>query len=151
MSDFTLPWRSYRMWHYLCFFQNWEQISLQNLENITWIVVWFGFTDQCWSWNYNKCRKIAVSLLWDPKRNFKSFYDLNMLRVKLATSKDASLSRIAPSDHFWSNSLDDISSSQSTGKITLGFWLAKGKQRPWTSSFYWHDVTRLLARSDMKL
>jgi hypothetical protein len=47
--------------------------------------------------------------------------------------------------------LDDISSSKTTGKIAFGFWLAKGKQRPWTSSFYWYDVTRLLARSDMKL
>jgi len=54
----------------------------------------------------------AVSLLCDPKRKFKScHHDLNMLRVKLATSKDAPLSRIPPSDHPLSNSLDDISSS----------------------------------------
>jgi hypothetical protein len=42
----------------------------------------------------------AVSLLYDPKGKFKlCHHDLNMLRVKLATSKDASLSRIPPSDH----------------------------------------------------
>jgi hypothetical protein len=63
-------------------------------------VIWFGFTGQCWSWNYNKCSKIAVSLLCDPKGKFKSYHhDLNMLRIKLAASKDASLSRIPPSDH----------------------------------------------------
>jgi hypothetical protein len=46
------------------------------------------------------CGKIAESLLCDPKGKFKScHHDLNMLRVKLATSKDASLSRIPPSDH----------------------------------------------------
>jgi hypothetical protein len=53
-----------------------------------------------------------------------------MLRVKLATSKDASLSHIPPSNHPLRNSLDDISSSKTTGKIAFGFWLAKGKQRP---------------------
>ena len=41
----------------------------------------------------------AVSLLYDPKGKFKScHHDLNMLRVKLATSKDDSLSRIPPSE-----------------------------------------------------
>jgi len=41
----------------------------------------------------------AISLLYDPKGKFKScHHDLNMLRVKLATSKDASLSRIPPSE-----------------------------------------------------
>jgi hypothetical protein len=39
----------------------------------------------------------AVSLLCDPKGKFKScHHDLNMLRVKLVTSKDDSLSRIPP-------------------------------------------------------
>ena len=56
--------------------------------------------------------RYAVSLLCNPKEKCKScHHHLNMLRVKLATRKDASLSRIAPSDHFLSNSLDDISSS----------------------------------------
>jgi len=41
----------------------------------------------------------AVSLLYDPKGKFKScHHDLNMLRIKLATSKDAPLSRIPPSE-----------------------------------------------------
>ena len=60
----------------------------------------------------------AVSLLYDPKAKLKSrHHDLNMLRVKLATSKGASLSRIPPSEPSFkqhvltSNSLDDISSS----------------------------------------
>jgi hypothetical protein len=56
-SDFTLSSPSYWTWHYLCFCHNWGKIWLQNLENITWIVVWISFTDQCWSWNYNKCSK----------------------------------------------------------------------------------------------
>ena len=37
----------------------------------------------------------ALSLIYDPKEKFKScHHDLNILRIKLATSKDASLSRI---------------------------------------------------------
>ena len=41
----------------------------------------------------------AVPLLYDPKGKFKSCrHDLNMLRVELVTSKDASLSRISPSE-----------------------------------------------------
>ena len=28
-------------------------------KNIIWRVVWFSFTDQCWSWNYNKCSKTS--------------------------------------------------------------------------------------------
>ena len=41
----------------------------------------------------------AVSLLYDPKGKCKScHHHLSMLRVKLATSKDASLSRIPPSE-----------------------------------------------------
>ena len=41
----------------------------------------------------------AVSLLCDPKGKFKScHHDLNILGVELATSKDASLSRIPPSE-----------------------------------------------------
>jgi hypothetical protein len=43
--------------------------------------------------------KHAVSLLCDPKGKLKScHHDFSMLRVKLATSKDASLSRIPPSE-----------------------------------------------------
>ena len=43
--------------------------------------------------------KHALSLLYDHKGKLKScHHDLNMLRVKLATSKDASLSRIPPSE-----------------------------------------------------
>jgi hypothetical protein len=39
----------------------------------------------------------AISLLCDPKGKFKSCHHyLNMLRVKLATRKDASLSGIPP-------------------------------------------------------
>ena len=39
-----------------------------------------------------------VSLLYDPKGKFKScHHDLNMLRFKLATSQDVSLSRIPAS------------------------------------------------------
>jgi hypothetical protein len=65
------------------------------------------YNPQCWSWNYNKCSKIAVSVSCDPKGKFKScHHDLNMLRVKLATRKDASLSRIPPIEpsfkqQFW--------------------------------------------------
>jgi len=75
-------------------------ICLQNLENINWRIVWFSFTEQCWSWNYNiYAARHALSLLYDPKGKFKScHHDLYMLRVKLATSKDASLSRIPPSE-----------------------------------------------------
>ena len=41
----------------------------------------------------------AVSLLYDPNGKFKScHHDLNMLRFKLATSQDVSLSRIPPSE-----------------------------------------------------
>jgi hypothetical protein len=46
--------------HYPCFFQNSAKICLQNLENITWRVVWFSFTDQCWSWNYNEYGKTCI-------------------------------------------------------------------------------------------
>jgi hypothetical protein len=63
----------------------------------------------------------AVSLLYDPKGKFKScHHDLNMLRIKLAISKDASLSRIPTSepslssmclDLAYKHSLDNISSS----------------------------------------
>jgi hypothetical protein len=43
--------------------------------------------------------KHALSLLYDHKGKLKlCHHDLNMLRVKLATSKDASLSRIPPSE-----------------------------------------------------
>jgi hypothetical protein len=42
---------------------------------------------------------IGVPLLYDSKGKFKSCrHDLNMLRVELTTSKDASLSRISPSE-----------------------------------------------------
>ena len=60
----------------------------------------------------------AVPLLYDPKGKFKScHHDLNMLQVKLATSKDTSLSRIPPSEPSFKQhmlrsslqaSLDDI-------------------------------------------
>ena len=43
--------------------------------------------------------RYAVSLLYDPKGKLKScHHDLGMLRVKLATIKDAFLSRIPPSE-----------------------------------------------------
>ena len=43
--------------------------------------------------------KHALSFLYDPKGTFKScHHDLYMLQVKLATSKDALLSRIPPSE-----------------------------------------------------
>ena len=43
--------------------------------------------------------KHALSFLYDPKGTFKScHHDLYMLLVKLATSKDALLSRIPPSE-----------------------------------------------------
>ena len=120
------------------FFQNWEKICLQNLENITWRVVWFGFTDQCWSWSYTECSKIAVSLLCYQKDKFKScHHDLNMLRVKLATSKDASLSRIPPSDHPLGNTL-------------MTSHLAKPPIRS-PLDFSWQKGSKLLARFDMKL
>jgi hypothetical protein len=54
----------------------------------------------------------AVSLLCDPKGKFKScHHDLNMLRVKLATSKDDPFLVFHLGNHHLSNSLDDISSS----------------------------------------
>ena len=60
----------------------------------------------------------AVSLLYNPKGKFKlCHHDLNLLRVKLATNKGASLSRIPPSEPSFKQhmlrsslqaSLDDI-------------------------------------------
>ena len=44
-------------------------------------------------------RLLGASNFYDPNGKFKScHHDLNMLRVKLATSKDVSLSRIPPSE-----------------------------------------------------
>ena len=137
------------------FFQNWEKICLQNLENITWRVVWFGFTDQCWSWSYTECNKIAVSLLCYQKEKFKScHHDLNMLRVKLATSKDASLSRIPPSDHPLGNTLMTSHLAKPPIRSPLDFGWQKGSnglEPVLFTGMMSYDVTRLLARFDMKL
>jgi hypothetical protein len=81
MSDFTLLSRSYWMWHYLCFFQNLEKICLQNLENITWRVVWFSFTDQCWScrFTFTTSYQILQEIWWHhtSKKNwFKTVVSL---------------------------------------------------------------------------
>ena len=64
-------------------------------------------------------------------------HDVNMLRVKLATSKDASLSRIPPSDHPLGNTL-------------MTSHLAKPPIRS-PLDFSWQKGSKLLARFDMKL
>ena len=90
LLDVTLP----------LLFSELGKICIQNLENITWRVVWFNFTKQSWSWNYNKCRKTcsifiihflahltqrvmwAIAITWRPSSSYVVNFLKNLLLWK---------------------------------------------------------------------
>ena len=61
LLDVTLP----------LLFSEFGKNMLTNLENITWRVVWFSFTDQCWSWNYNEYSKTCIIFFIRSKGNIQ--------------------------------------------------------------------------------